>query len=395
MELVFFDDQATFGLHPLTLSRPAASLRVGIDTIAEKWRNYLNMDGKNYLPLMPYLSVLYPQNYKGTALLINGRVLPDDVLVKAVLSLTVNQALVDEEGTVLASLQNATNFNEDIGQRIIYKQVLRQLKRPYDLFSLNDCAIKADFERITTNQKSAPIPSGVILIGEESKVFIHPTAKILPCMLNTQSGPIYIGPHAEIMEGSTIRGPFALCEHALVKMATKIYGATTVGPYSKVAGELSNVVIAGYSNKAHDGFLGNAVLGEWCNLGADTNCSNLKNNYGEVKVFHYQAGKQVTSGLQFCGLIMADHSKCGINTMFNTGTVVGVGANIFGGGFPPTFIPSFSWGGADGFETYRVEKCIEVATQVYNRRGLVFDANHQKLLQDIFAWTDQFRNFKK
>ncbi|NBQ48824.1 MAG: glucose-1-phosphate thymidylyltransferase, partial [Sphingobacteriia bacterium] len=195
--------------------------------------------------------------------------------------------------------------------------------------------------------------------------------------------PVYIGKEAEIMEGALVRGPFALCEHSTLKLGAKVYGASTVGPHSKVGGELSNSVIFGYSNKAHDGFLGNSVLGEWCNLGADTNNSNLKNNYGPVKLYNYATGKSLNTGLQFCGLMMGDHSKAGINTMFNTGTVVGVGCNIYGGGFPATHIPNFSWGGAEGFEAYQLDKLAETATKMYERRGLAFSEMELQILRHV------------
>jgi UDP-N-acetylglucosamine diphosphorylase/glucosamine-1-phosphate N-acetyltransferase len=223
-------------------------------------------------------------------------------------------------------------------------------------------------------------------LGKEN-IFLEPGAKIECATLNASTGPIYIGKDAEIMEGALIRGPFALCEHATLKMGTKIYGPTTIGPHSKVGGEVNNSVIFGYSNKAHDGFLGNSVIGEWCNLGADTNNSNLKNNYIEVKLWDYASGRFIPTGLQFCGLIMGDHSKSGINTMFNTGTVVGVSANIFGSGFPRNYIPSFSWGGAQGYITYHIDKALEVASQVMKRRDIKLDEIEQDILKHIFEIT--------
>jgi UDP-N-acetylglucosamine diphosphorylase/glucosamine-1-phosphate N-acetyltransferase len=212
-------------------------------------------------------------------------------------------------------------------------------------------------------------------------------------MLNASGGFIYIGKNAEVMEGAMIRGPFSLGEHAQIKMGAKIYGATTIGPHCRIGGEVSNSVIFGCSNKAHDGFLGNAVIGEWCNLGADSNNSNLKNNYSQVKMWNYSDESFVNTGLTFCGLMMGDHSKCSINTMFNTGTVVGVSANIFGTGFPPKFVPSFSWGGSDGFKTYRLEEAIEVASRVYERRGKKLDATEQKILKHLFDATTKFRSW--
>lgn len=229
------------------------------------------------------------------------------------------------------------------------------------------------------------------LIGDENLLFIEEGATIEASILNTKTGAIYIGKDAEVMEGSAIRGPFALCEHATLKLNTKIYGATTIGPHCKVGGEVNNSVIFGYTNKAHDGFLGNSVIGEWCNLGADSNNSNLKNNYANVKLFNYATEKMEDTGLQFCGLMMGDHSKCGINTMFNTGTVVGIGANVFGAGFPKTHIPSFCWGGADSIETYQLDKMLETAQRVYDRRAKKMSLEEKQVLSYIFETTEKMR----
>jgi UDP-N-acetylglucosamine diphosphorylase/glucosamine-1-phosphate N-acetyltransferase len=258
----------------------------------------------------------------------------------------------------------------------------------WDIFSKNGDAIKADFDLITRGRTSQPLSTSNTVIGDAKQIFLEEGAIVEASILNTNTGPIYIDKDAEIMEGSVVRGPFSLGEHAALKLSTKIYGPTTVGPHSKVGGEVNNSVIFAYSNKGHDGFLGNSVIGEWCNLGADTNNSNLKNNYGNVKLYNYSQKKMIDTGLQFCGLIMGDHSKCGINTMFNTGTVVGVGANIFGGGFPPTHISSFSWGGADGMEEYKFDKMIETASRVYARRNLTVNAVEKDILEKIFKNTE-------
>jgi UDP-N-acetylglucosamine diphosphorylase/glucosamine-1-phosphate N-acetyltransferase len=261
----------------------------------------------------------------------------------------------------------------------------------WDIFSKNGDAIKADFDLITRGRTSQPLSTSNTVIGDAKQIFLEEGAIVEASILNTNAGPIYIAKDSEIMEGSVVRGPFSLGEHAALKLSTKIYGPTTVGPHSKVGGEVNNSVIFAYSNKGHDGFLGNSVIGEWCNLGADTNNSNLKNNYGNVKLYNYAQDKMIDTGLQFCGLIMGDHSKCGINTMFNTGTVVGVGANIFGGGFPPTHIPSFSWGGADGMEEYKFDKMIETANRVYARRNLTVDAVEKDILEKVFKNTEATR----
>ena len=271
-----------------------------------------------------------------------------------------------------------------------YHGKVRRICNTWDLFSLNATELELDFELLTARRQSADITAGNTLLG--SRIFAEEGAKVYCSVLNATSGPIYLGAQTEIWEGSLIRGAFALLDGASVKMGAKIYGATTVGPQSRVGGEISNCVIQGYSNKGHDGFLGNSVLGEWCNLGADTNNSNLKNNYAEVKLWDYAEQQMVNTGLQFCGLMMGDHSKCGINTMFNTGTVVGVSANIFGAGFPPNFIPSFSWGGAGSLTEYRFEQAAETAKRMMDRRHVAFDANEEAILNEVFRQTSGERS---
>ena len=307
--------------------------------------------------------------------------------------MTDHQAIFQgEELIAFFTTQTQEQVDFDTYHKIEFDEDLLQIKNTWDLFSLNEQAIQSDFELITEGKKSQPIPDGVQAIQKEH-IFIEEGATVLFSSLNASKGPIYIGKGAEIMEGCSVRGPFAMCEHSVLKMGTKIYGATTLGPYCKVGGEVSNSVLFGYSNKGHDGFLGNSVIGEWCNLGADTNTSNLKNNYAQVKLWNYQQNKFTDTGLQFCGLMMGDHSKCGINTMFNTGTVVGVSANVFGAGFPRNFIPSFSWGGPSGFKTYQLKKVFEVAKVVMKRRSLNFSEQDQRILEFIFEETSSKRNF--
>jgi UDP-N-acetylglucosamine diphosphorylase/glucosamine-1-phosphate N-acetyltransferase len=265
-----------------------------------------------------------------------------------------------------------------------------RIENTWDIFSKNDAAIREDFELITEGRHSQSIPKSVNVISPEN-IFIEEGAKLEFVTLNASTGPIYIGKNAEIMEGSVIRGPFALCESGRVKLATKVYGATTVGPHSVIGGEVNNSVLFGYSNKGHDGFLGNSVLGEWCNIGADSNNSNLKNNYEEVRLWSYETEGFAKTGLQFCGLMMGDHSKCGINTMFNTGTVVGVSTNIFGSGFPRNFVPSFSWGGSAGFTTYLTSKAFQTAKIVMARRNVEFSEQDAKILEHVFEETKKYR----
>ena len=321
---------------------------------------------------------------------INGAVLPDADLVAAIKQLGALKALV--KGDVLIAFKsekghlNYENF-EAIAKgfsQVEYDKSIAHVGYPWDLFRMNGDALKADFALVTHGRKSQPLSSTNTLIGSAENVFIEEGGKVEACILNTSSGPIYIGADAEIMEGSVVRGPLALLDHAALKMSAKVYGPTTLGPHCKAGGELNNVIFFGYSNKAHDGFLGNTVIGEWCNIGADTNNSNLKNNYSPVEVYSYREGKAVETGLTFCGLIMGDHSKCGINTMFNTGTVVGVSANIFGGDFPPKFIPSFTWGGSRWLRTFEFEKSVEVAERMMERRGLKVEAADIAILQHIY-----------
>jgi len=388
MNVIFFEETRKQFL-PLTFTRPIADLRIGILTIREKWEKMLNV--KTSSKTVDYLSKKYPIKLSSTDtnIWINSSYFPNETLITEIKTLKINEVLMHSTTVIAANTSvfewsNLTNFTKTTTQ-----STPLFISKITDIFTKNEAAIQADFELITKERTSQPLSKTNTLLG--NNIFVEEGAKVEAAILNSTTGPIYIGKDAEIMEGSVIRGPFALCEHATLKLSTKIYGATTIGPYSKVGGEVTNSVLLGYSNKGHDGFLGNSVLGEWCNLGADTNNSNLKNNYAEVKLWNYATEKMEPTGLQFCGLIMGDHSKCGINTMFNTGTVVGVCANVFGGNFPPNFIPSFSWGGASGFETYQINKAFEVATQVMERRNVPFTDVDKEILNSIFQLTSKYR----
>jgi len=391
---ILFDDRRT-DLLPLTFTRPVADLRIGILTIREKWEKYLQAS-TTYLT-EPYLQEKYPVQTGEDNYLINGSVLPDDSLVSAVRGLQEGEYLV-KANTILAARLNAkaaADFINDISRAehtVTYDGEIIQLRFTYDIFTLNGKAIAQDFLMLTKGRSSMPLSSSNGIIGGEN-VFVEEGARVEYAIINASTGPVYIGRDAEIMEGCMIRGPLALCNHAQLKMGAKIYGPTTIGPNCRVGGEVQNVVIWGNSNKAHDGFLGNAVLGEWCNIGADSNNSNLKNNYSEVKLWNYTAEKFLPTGLQFCGLIMGDHSKCGINTMFNTGTVVGVSANIFGAGYPRNFIPSFSWGGYQGLSVYPLQKALETAEKVMLRRNQQFTEADKRILQHIYLITEKYRRF--
>lgn len=389
MNYILFDGPVRNALLPFTFTRPVADIRIGILTIRDKWEKYLGYTTTTITE--DYLAEKFPMVEMEENILINASFLPNEVLVEMIKSLEPNQAILKDE-EVIAFYTNDTQEEVDFDtyEIIDYNEDGLRIEFPWDIFAKNDQAIREDFELLTEGRTSQPIPKSVNVINPES-IFIEKGAKLEFVTLNASTGPIYIGYNSEIMEGSVIRGPFALCEEAQVKLATKVYGATTVGPHCRIGGEVNNSVLFGYSNKGHDGFLGNSVLGEWCNIGADSNTSNLKNNYEEVKLWSYESESFAKTGLQFCGLMMGDHSKCGINTMFNTGTVVGVSANIFGSGFPRNFVPSFSWGGASGFTTYLTRKAFEVAKVVMSRRHVEFTEEDKNMLEHVFEETKKWR----
>ena len=391
MNYILFDSDVRDTLLPFTYTKPVADIRIGILTIREKWEKYLGLTTTTITA--DYLEEKYPMVEMEENILINASFCPTESLVEKVKNLSKNEAIFKGED-VLAfyTTQSQEEVDFDTYTQIEFDEELLQIKNTSDIFTHNGKAIQQDFDLITAERTSEIIPAGIQVINPEN-IFIEEGAQILFSTLNASEGPIYIGKDALIMENSSIRGPFAMCENAVVKMGTKIYKDTTIGPFSKVGGEISNAVIFGYSSKGHDGYLGNSVIGEWCNLGAGTNNSNLKNNYSEVKLWNYETERFAKTGLQFCGLMMGDHSKCAINTMFNTGTVVGVSANIFGSGFPRNFTPSFSWGGTAGYTTFQMNKVSEVVTAVMKRKNLVFDAVDQKILDHVFEETKQYRNF--
>ncbi len=389
MNYILFDGNVRNQLLPFTFTRPVAEIRVGILTIREKWEHFLGFTTTTVTE--DYLSEKYPFLELERNILINASFLPSENLVNIIKGLEENQAVFfdDEPIAFFTTEGQEVDFESFDVIQYGHDDVLR-IEHTWDIFSKNGEAIKRDFEMLTKERDSQPIPEGVWTKNPEN-IFIEEGAKLEFCTLNASDGPIYIGKNAEVMEGALVRGPFALCEHSTLKMGAKIYLNTTIGPHSKVGGEVNNSVVFGYSNKGHDGFLGNSVLGEWCNLGADTNNSNLKNNYAEVRLWDYETEGFARTGLQFCGLMMGDHSKCGINTMFNTGTVVGVSANIFGSGFPRNFIPSFSWGGSGGFTTYKTDKAFEVAKVVMDRRNIEFSEMDAKILEHVFEETSKWR----
>ncbi len=388
MNYILFDDANRQQLFPFTLSRPVCEIRAGILTIKQKWEKYLDQDCAYHTEtyLKAKYTALSQEHSQKPCLYINGAVFPNAYLINEIKNLSSNTALVKNNKTIaIACGAYDPNFNPNHHNytAIESNTALQIVEKPWEIFAENGKNIQDDFTLITKDRTSATIDASNQVINP-TNIFIEEGATVLCSILNAAAGPIYIAKDAEVMEGSMIRGPFSLGEHSALKMGAKIYGPTTIGPESKVGGEVNNSVIFGYSNKAHDGFLGNSVIGEWCNLGADTNNSNLKNNYGQVKVWDMANNDWQSTGLQFCGLLMGDHSKAGINTMFNTGTVTGFCANIFDGGFPPKFIPSYSWGGHKNAPIFELEKAIEVASRVFERRGLAFGPGDRAIFETLF-----------
>lgn len=378
--LLFEDKNIIKDFFPFTFTRPSAELRAGILTFSERWQRLLGITQVSYLTA-DYLQGKYP--YTGVSeevtLSIYANFLPTPRLLEQLRSLEVGESIT-YQGRTLAFVGKSITLSSI--PPIEWEEPLVLFEKPTDLFTYNDKAIDFDFKLLTQGRTSAPLSPTNGFLGDKADLFIEEGAKVEFATLNCQKGKIYIGKDAEVMEGSHLRGPIALCEHATVNMGAKLYGATTIGPYSKVGGEISNSVIWGYSNKGHDGFLGNSVLGQWCNLGADTNVSNLKNTYNTIQLWDYQKGDYTSSGLQFCGVLMGDHSKTAINTQINSGTTVGVFANLFSAGFPSKYIPNFAWG--TSADKYRLDEAFAVAERVMARRGIAFDQKEQDILQWLF-----------
>jgi len=389
MNYILFDGEYRDNLLPLTYTKPVADLRIGILTIREKWEKHLGFTTTTITE--DYLSAKFPMVEMEENIMVNASFLPTSSLVEMISELKASEAIYQSGELIAFFSKEEEELNLDDFNKKEFTEELIQIKHTWDLFSNNGEALEADFKLLTEGRTSAPIPETVHCMNKD-RIFLEDGVEIEIGVLNASKGAIYIGKNAQVMEGSMIRGPFAMGEHSVVKMGTKVYGPTTLGPKSKIGGEVNNVILSGYCSKGHDGYLGNAVIGEWCNLGADSNNSNLKNNYANVKIWEYAQERFVDTGLQFCGLIMGDHSKCGINTMFNTGTVVGVSANIYGSNFPRNFIPSFSWGGAAGLKTYALPKAFETTKLVMNRKNENFSDEDQKIMEHIFETSAKFRS---
>jgi len=390
MNVILFDNEHRIDLLPLTFTRPQADVRVGILTVRQKWEKRLGCTTSSLT--QAYLRQKYPAVVKKNNLLIAGSVCPTADLVAAVKKLKIGQSLVKGDYIIAHCVENIPHtLSECCEEKIAFDGDFTTIDFVWDIFSKNEQELHIDFELLTQGRKSQSLSSTNTVFAPEN-VFVEEGAKVECAIINAQNAKVYIGKDAEIMEGCILRGSIALCEHSQLKMGARIYGATTIGPYSKVGGELNNAVLFGYSNKAHDGFLGNSVLGEWCNLGADTNTSNLKNNYDVVRLWNYKTKSFIRTGLQFCGLIMGDHSKSGINVMFNTGTVVGVSANVFGAGYQRNFFPSFHWGGGTTpIQDFKLDAAIDVAKRVYERRNLDFTDFDVQIFYSVHNLTEEFR----
>lgn len=373
MKLLLHDNNLHLRFAPLTLTRPVGDLRCGILTNKERWSKWIPEAEIGFVT-EEYLSHKFPAVLGDDLIEVNAAVIPDEEIAAAIVLLEDNQTLVFGENWIARKGKGSEKIRFTGQEPLI-------LNNRWDLFGMNDQILVADYFLLTGGRESQEISETVTVIGDPELIFLEEGAKVEASILNTTSGPIYIGKDAEIMEGSMVRGPFALCDHAVLKMGTKVYGATTIGPECRIGGEVNNVVFQAYSNKGHDGFLGNALVGEWCNFGADSNTSNLKNNYSKVRTYSYESNSEVETGEQFMGVCMGDHSKCGINTMFNTATVVGVSCNIYGGGFPDKFVPSFTWGGVGESVPFKLDKAIEAAEAMMGRRNVPFTDGDRRIFE--------------
>jgi len=394
MNVILFDNPTIRqDLLPFTFTRPVADIRVGILTIAEKWEKYLKT--KPSFSTEPYLSKKFTTHHTDDNLWINGAVCPTEELVAAIHSLNAGDAIAKDNMILVVRTPDDEVPEMITGKINMFTHPVRLIDQVWKIYQYNGAQIRSDFELITRGRKSAPITDVHTRVYSPENIFLEEGAQVRATLLNAENGPIYLGKNSFVQEGSLIRGPFALCESSHVNMGAKVRGDTTVGPFSKIGGEVSNSVLFGYSNKSHDGFLGNSVIGEWCNIGADTNTSNLKNNYENIKLWNYAKGGFKDTGLMFCGLMFGDHSKCGINTMFNSGTLVGVSTSIFGDGYPRNFIPSFAWGGAAGFTTYQFNKAMETAEKAMERRSLPLTDLDKEIMIHLFNESAPYRVWEK
>ncbi len=390
--ILFDDNEVRKQLMPFTYTRPTAMLRLGITTIAEKWQSMLGEANYSYLTV-PYLKKKFPLHARRSSnLMVAGNVIPTPELAQQVLGLQLGEALMVGE-QLIAFNGSAHDYDTHHYTRILFPEnIPLVVKHLYDIFEFNAVVLAQDFERLTAGRECQALSATNTVIGDRSRIFIEEGAYVEGAMLNTNEGPIYIGRNVEVMEGACIRGGFAACHDAKVRIGAKVYGATTLGPHCKIGGEVENTVFIGYSNKAHDGFLGDAVIGEWCNIGGGTTASNLKNDYGEIKLWNYASKRFERTGLQFCGLFMGDHSKIGVNGMINTATVLGVGVNIHGAGFPRNFVASFQEGSSTaGFKNVPLETFYTIAERVMSRRNIALTDIDRDIYKAIYNIRDRYR----
>ncbi len=394
MNLIFFDTPTQhLDLLPLTFTRPIADLRIGIMKIAEKWQHWFSKhfeeeEIKISFLTESYLSTKFPLQTDTANFYINGGLLPNQEITRQIFQLFNNEVISNEDFLLAVRTDKFYESYQALFDGIPVVQQMNEettiISQMWHIFEQNRNQIIADFELLTKGRKSQPITDPHTAIYGKENIFLETGVTIKSAILDAENAPIYLGRNSTVELGSMVRGAFALGEGAMLNFGTKIRGDVTIGAYSKFGGEVSNVVVQGYSNKAHEGYLGNAVIGEWCNIGADTNASNLKNTYKPVDIWNYRVKDYVATGKLFCGTFMGDFVRCGINTMLNTGTVIGVGANVFGAGFPPKFVPDFAWGGAEGFVQTRLDKFLETASEMKIRKGSLLTAEDQEILKFIY-----------
>ena len=386
MNVILFDKNPKL-FYPLSLTRPISEFKIGIFTIKQKWSQYY--DNISY-SCEQHLNNIYPTLIAKNNLWIDSTIIPNNNLIVELNSLKNGEALYQDD--ILIAFVSEKFKLEKLYKRKTSLKIIR-INTLTDIFTINSSEIRNDFKLIEKKDNSLLDRKSIKVFGDNTDIYIHPNAKLKNATLNSENGPIFIDEDCDIMENVSIRGPFSINKSSVVKMGAKIYEGCSIGPFCKIGGEVSNSVFFGYSSKSHDGFIGNSVIGKWCNLGADTNNSNLKNNYSNVKLWNYEFQSFVDTGLQFCGMIMGDHSKTGINTMINTGSVIGVGVNLFGPGFTRNFIPSFSWGGSNGFTEHKFNMFKETSIRVMKRRNKCFDKNQSNLYETVFDMTKRYRNY--
>lgn len=398
-QIILFDNEVRNRLLPFTYIRPVCEMRVGILTIREKWERWMQLPVS--FITQDYLAERYPLDFDTENFFVNGSVLPSAQLVKLLRQMETGEAFLRGDELIAAKMtgdqfDQLINDDEIEDLKGIDLEDTEYLKIDYlwDIPAISEQAIREDYEILTKERTSQPIAATNRVLGA-ANIFLEEGVDMELATLNAQSGPIYIGKNATIMEGAILRGPVCIGAESVVKMGAKIYGGTTLGPMAKAGGEIKNSILMGYCNKGHDGYLGDSVIGEWCNIGAGTSASNLKNNYSEVRIWNYEEEKFLATGRQFCGLFMGDYSKCGVNTMFNTGTIVGICSNIFGSGFPRTFIPSFSWGGHHGFQTYRTDRAFEAIDLTMARKEKTLSVQERLVILRVFEETTKYRRWEK